>query len=68
MTAPNIFNDQPPACPHCETDNALPVVYREPSEEMITASQLGLIALGNVPDSLEAPEWKCRDNECGRWF
>lgn len=68
MTTHNLFDDQAPACPDCGTNDALPVVYLEPSEEMITASRLGLIALGEWTESAEAPQWKCRRDECGRWI
>lgn len=68
MTTHNFFDDQAPACPACGSHEALPVVYREPSEEMITASQLGHIALGEIPEPPDAPQWTCRDNTCGRWF
>jgi hypothetical protein len=72
MTPHHIFDDQPPHCPRCARDRVLPVVYQPPSEEMLTAEKLGLIALG-APSEIssetsDAPEWKCQDETCGYLF
>jgi len=68
VTNNNIFDDHPPLCPHCDTAVVVPVLYQEPSDEMVIAAKLGQIALGTTPESPGAPQWKCQSGACGLWF
>lgn len=68
MTPHHIFDDQPPHCPRCGSDRVVPVVYQPPSEEMLTAEKLGLIALGGPSETSDGPPWKCHEETCGDLF
>lgn len=68
MTPHDIFDDTPPQCPRCSSERAIPIVYQQPSEEMLTAEKLGLIALGPPSRTLDAPSWKCAGETCGYPF
>lgn len=68
MTSNDFFDDKPPQCPRCSSERVVPVVYQSPSEEMLTAEKLGLIALGAAGETLDAPAWKCSVETCGCLF
>ena len=59
---PQLFDDTPPPCPHCEQREATPIIYGDPSPEMQVASQLGHIILGGIAHERHMPAWLCR---CG---
>ena len=63
-----LFDDQPGACPRCENAEVVPIVYREPNEEMLTAQQLGHIILRQPSLSGDAPEWHCPNPLCNQDF
>lgn len=68
MHTHQLFNDQPPECPRCSQGRVVAVVYQPPSEEMLTAEKLGLIALGASGDISDSPQWKCQQETCGHLF
>lgn len=51
--------ESPQACPRCHSDEVIPIVYGEPSPEMLEDSRAGRIALGGVTPGPEAPKWRC---------
>ena len=59
--------DQPPACPRCESDHVVPIAYGFPGREMFEEAERGDIELGGCCVTGDDPNWICR--ECGhRWW
>ena len=59
---PELFDDTPPECPGCRERTATPIIYGNPSSEMLLASRLGDIVLGGVAPEEDLPAWLC---SCG---
>ncbi len=59
---PELFDDTPPECPGCRERTATPIIYGNPSSEMLLASRLGDIVLGGVASEDDRPAWLC---SCG---
>jgi len=62
---PQLFDDTPPECPECpecRERTATPIIYGDPSSEMVQASRLGEIVLGGVAAEGDMPAWLC---SCG---
>ena len=57
-----LFDDTPPECPGCRERTATPIIYGNPSSEMLLASRLGDIVLGGVAPEDDMPAWLC---SCG---
>ena len=60
----SLFDDQPRVCPWCENPATVPIVYREPNEEMLTAEKLGHIMLRDPRGVDQTPEWHCTNPMC----
>lgn len=56
---PELFDDTPPECPGCRERTATPIIYGNPSSEMLLASRLGDIVLGGVAPEDDMPAWLC---------
>ena len=56
---PPLFDDSPPPCPRCRETQAKPIIYGDPSSEMLLASRLGEIVLGGVAEEGAMPAWAC---------
>ena len=54
---PELFDDTPPECPGCRERTATPIIYGNPSSEMLLASRLGDIVLGGVAPENDMPAW-----------
>jgi primosomal protein N' len=63
-----IFDDVPQQCPSCGERRIVPVVYGEPSLEMMVATQLGHIVLSSRPETSDSPQWACQAEHCGYEF
>jgi len=50
-------------CPRCHSDEVIPIVYGEPSEEMFEESVAGRVALGGCGVFPESPDFTCQN--CG---
>jgi hypothetical protein len=62
---PELFDDTPPPCPECEERSATPIIYGNPSSEMLVVARLGDIVLGGIAEQADAPEWLC---SCGKRY
>jgi hypothetical protein len=59
-----LFDEAPPPCTTCGAGNSVPLIFGSPSEEMLTASALGHIALGGPEERALAAHWMCQAPEC----
>jgi hypothetical protein len=64
----NVFDDVPTQCPSCGATKIVPIVYSQPSREMMVATQLGHIILGSRPETKNSPQWMCQESLCGYEF
>jgi hypothetical protein len=62
-----LFSD-PPRCPHCGTENAVPLIFGPPTQEMLVAEQLGHIVLGGPGEGREKDAWACPSRSCRSFF
>jgi hypothetical protein len=64
----SLFSDEPTQCPECATPGPLPLLDGPPSDEMLTAAQLGHIALATGPSSDPPAQWRCQEPRCSAEF
>jgi len=51
--------ESPPACPRCNSDEVIPIVYGMPSPQLVEESRAGRVALSGRVVWPEAPKWRC---------
>ncbi len=52
---------KPPRCPHCASQQVVPIVYGYPSIEMAKKAEQGKLLLGGCCITGSDPEWHCKD-------
>jgi len=55
-----------PVCPKCDSDRVSPIIYGDPSDEMLTKAARKEVVLGGCMMRKNSPDFLCQD--CGtRW-
>lgn len=48
-----------PACPECQGDRTVPIIYGFPSQEIFEAAERGEVAIGGCVLEAHNPDWAC---------
>ncbi len=55
--------DETAVCPECSSENAIPIIYGKPGQELVEKAERGEVKLGGCVVSRESPYWYCADCE-----